>query len=250
QVIMNLATNARDAMPEGGGLRITTCRLEMPRPEGGSQSPLRYAELSVSDTGAGIPEEHIEHIFEPFYTTKEVGKGTGLGLAVAYGIISQHGGSIEAISMNGSGTTMRVLLPLSDDTPLERHDIAPDSVHDEGGTILLVEDDDTVRLAIQRLLEHSGYTVLVARDGIEGTDIFRHHASAVDVALLDVVMPRMSGKQLCDQLKALKPELKVIFMSGYPDDRLGGILCDGVSYMSKPVMPDKLLAGIRSVLGS
>jgi PAS domain S-box-containing protein len=253
QVLMNLVTNARDAMPRGGNLHIATDRLEIT-----SQNMLAhniavpgvYAFISVTDNGMGMDRKTQARIFEPFFTTKEVGKGTGLGLAMVYGIIKKHNGFINVYSEPGQGTTFRIYLPLAQRAVGEirrEEGIAPPSGSE---TILLVEDDQTVRTVTRTALEAFGYTVIEAADGEEAVRIFRARKDEIQMVLCDVIMPKKNGKETLDELKKMRPDIKALFMSGYTSDIImqKGILEEGFHFISKPLNPGDLLKKIRDVL--
>jgi two-component system cell cycle sensor histidine kinase/response regulator CckA len=253
QVIINLVANSRDAMPSGGVISIGTGIMKLDDTFTGTHADLsrgEYAVVTVSDTGAGMDERTRERIFEPFFTTKEVGKGTGLGLSSAYGIIKQHNGGIHAHSTAGIGTTMTILLPLvhaaGEVTETEEAALPP------GGneTILLVEDDPIVRGVTQSLLKEFGYTVIVAADGADAITLFAENKDKIRLALLDMIMPRMNGKEAYEFMKKMAPDIKTIFMSGYAEDILKtrSIIEDGLQYISKPVSPVELLTMVRKVL--
>jgi two-component system cell cycle sensor histidine kinase/response regulator CckA len=253
QVLMNLATNARDAMPEGGALTISTAVIELGADFAGTLGygkPGEHALISVSDTGCGMDAQTREKLFEPFFTTKKPGKGTGLGLAIVYGIIKQHYGNITVYSEPGKGSTFKIYLPL----------IAPqtEDVHAEaeplprGGTetILLAEDDRTVREMITSVLTHSGYRVINAADGQEAIGRFTEHADDIDLVVLDVIMPKKDGRDVYDAITPIKPDVVVLFISGYAADILQrkGIYGDGIEFVSKPVSPREILRKIRYLL--
>jgi nitrogen-specific signal transduction histidine kinase/ActR/RegA family two-component response regulator len=256
QVIMNLAVNARDAMPDGGKLTIETGTVHL----GESFSAKRlgvtagpFVTLSVVDTGIGMDEETRSHLFEPFFTTKSAGRGTGLGLATAYGIIRQSGGAIAFLSEPGSGTTARIYLPQAQPEGVEGH--AEVASHDrlEGGeTILLVEDEARVRKLIVDVLTARGYRVLEATRGEEAIRLCRVHEGAIDLSVVDVVMPEMSGPDLIRQLTPLKPQMRVLYISGYTDEAIvhHGILRSGAAFLQKPFLPEALLRKVREVLDS
>jgi two-component system, cell cycle sensor histidine kinase and response regulator CckA len=257
QVIVNLAVNARDAMPKGGRLTIETRSVvldESYQAEHPTVEPGPYVLLAVTDTGVGMDEATRARIFEPFFTTKGLGKGTGLGLATVYGIVNQMGGHIRPYSEPDRGTTMRVYLPSVEapaDPIEQRGAISPEALRGTE-TILLVEDEDPVRSVTRQLLERNGYTVLEAADGPSALALIDGNGaqSLIDLLLTDVVMPGMSGRELADQLKARRPDLRVLFMSGYTDDTVvrHGMLEAGIAYLEKPFRPDLLLRKVRDVL--
>lgn len=252
-VLINLATNARDAMPDGGLLSIATKRQDMDEDYcqyHGFGSPGSYAVISVSDSGCGMAEPLCQRIFEPFFTTKETGKGTGLGLSMAYGIVQQHNGYINVYSEPGNGTTFRIYLPLENAAavalPLHHAVVAT------GGpeTVLLAEDDATVRELMKAVLGEAGYTVLAAVDGLDAVRLFRQQPETVHLVILDVIMPGMNGKAVYDELRKIRPQVKVLFCSGYASDIIHkkGILEDGFNFISKPVTPQAFLKAVRRVL--
>ena len=254
QVLLNLVVNARDAMPSGGRVLIETTRLLL-RDELVERRhrlpPGDYVCLAVTDSGLGMDEATQAHLFEPFFTTKEVGKGTGLGLATVYGIVKQSGGYIWVYSEPGRGTTVKVYLPRvpgSLEPPLP----APEPPALRGGseTVLLVEDAAPVRTLARRSLEGCGYRVLDAADGPSAIDLSARHAGVIDVLVTDVVMPGMSGRELAERLAPTRPEMKVLYTSGYTDDAMvrQGVLNAGVAFLQKPFVPDSLARKVRDVL--
>lgn len=255
QVLLNLVTNARDAMPHGGLLCIGTEHTRLT----GEQmirhdyaTPGDYAVLTVSDNGLGMTEEVKQRIFEPFFSTKAIGKGTGLGLSILYGIVKQHEGDISVYSEPGIGTTFKIYLPIVPHDGPERVEDALAPALGGSETILVAEDNDEVRRLAQEVLSTAGYRVLLALDGDEAVLKFREHAEEIDLILLDVVMPRMNGKEVYDTIMAIKPGVRALFMSGYTADIINqkGILEERIHYISKPLSPDTLLRKVREVLSA
>lgn len=253
QVLINFATNARDAMPRGGRLTLTTEEVEVDEQfirmhrfgEAG-----KYAVISVADTGKGMDEKTREHIFDPFFTTKEVGKGTGLGLSMAYGMVKQHNGFIDVYSEPGEGTTFRIYLPLAVSS-VQVAEKMPSTPFPSGTeTILLVEDDDAVREITKTLLEKFGYTVIEAVDGEHAVRLFRENKDVVQLVMSDVIMPKQSGTDMQNELKKIKPDVKVVFISGYTADILAQkeVMDEGLNFISKPLRPDALSRKLREVL--
>ncbi|TSK08534.1 MAG: response regulator [Geobacter sp.] len=246
QVLINLAVNARDAMPGGGVLSITTATVEL-----GDEDlpPGSYAAIVVADNGTGMDKEVQARVFEPFFTTKEVGKGTGLGLSSSYGIIRKHNGLIRVKSEPGAGTSFSIYLPLCGAQTEQGTASAAFARSTGSETILLVEDDRTVRGMTQMLLEQHGYRVLVAREGEEALRVFEKESGTVRLLLTDVIMPRLNGRLLSEKVRQLAPGLPVIFMSGYPADVMSqsGLAGSG-TYLPKPVKPAELLGTIRETL--
>lgn len=254
QILMNLATNARDSMPQGGTFTISTDRIMLDATAAaanGLAAPGKYALISVSDTGQGMDENTRQRIFEPFFTTKEVGKGTGLGLPVVYGIVKQHDGAVNVYSEPGQGTTFRIYLPIDETGPA----VKPEAVAEEspqGGTetILLAEDDQTVRDITVVTLENFGYTVITAVDGAEAVRKFKENQGRLQLLLFDLIMPKKSGKEAYDEIRLLQPDVKIIFESGYDPDMLRQktLLEQNVPVLYKPVPLAVLLKKIRNVL--
>jgi PAS domain S-box-containing protein len=254
QVLMNLAVNARDAMPTGGKLTIETSNVHLDDDYVGghvSVPPGQYVLLAVSDTGCGMDAETQARIFEPFFTTKEVGKGTGLGLATVYGIVKQSGGSIWVYSELGRGTTFKVYLPTVEGA-VAKPSIDLDSHERFEGveTVLLVEDEEAVRDMVSEMLGESGYKVLEAKNGREALTLSKQYDGEIHLMLTDVVMPEMSGRELAEQLTPLRQEMKVLYMSGYTDDAIvhHGVLDEGTAFIGKPFSPHSLARKVREVL--
>ena len=254
QVLLNLCVNARDAMPDGGLLQISTRRIvhaeHSPEPRLHSMKPGEYVLLEVSDTGSGIPAEFKQHIFEPFFTTKSAGKGTGLGLSMAYGIIQQHQGLIDVESEPGLGATFRIYLPLVASAP----DPAKPAGHEHasGGreTILVADDDSAVREVAVRVLERAGYRVLMAVDGADALAVFDRHADQISLVILDVLMPHIGGYEAYLRMRTQRPGVRVLFCSGYEPDSSHPPLAleSGHSVLQKPYAPATLLRIVRERL--
>jgi signal transduction histidine kinase/ActR/RegA family two-component response regulator len=256
QVIVNLAVNARDAMPNGGKLTIETAAVTLSESFSALQlglEPGRYVLLSVSDIGIGMDQETQSHLFEPFFTTKNAGRGTGLGLATAYGIIRQSRGAIHFDSELGKGTTASVYLPLAGDLTRQGIESRP-SRFAEGGaeTILVVEDEARVRKLIVDVLKSQGYKVIEATRGEEALRLCKRRRGAIDLAVLDVVMPEMSGPDLARKILPACPGIRLLYISGYTDEAVlhHGIPESGVAFLQKPFLPDALLRMVREVLDS
>jgi PAS domain S-box-containing protein len=253
QVIMNLVLNARDAMPNGGTLSIGTSDVDLDQSYVESHPYVTagpHVLLWVSDSGVGMSREVMSHVFEPFFTTKQQGKGTGLGLATVYGIVKQSGGHISVYSEPGEGSTFKIYLPRVDEAP--QGIAAPVKQPPAGGreTILVADDDDAVRALMRRVLAEHGYTVLVAANPAAAREAVRTPSSSIDLLITDVVMPGQSGRELADELTAMVPALKVLYMSGYTHDAIvhRGVLDPGIHFISKPVSSEVLLRTVRSVL--
>jgi PAS domain S-box-containing protein len=258
QVLMNLVVNARDAMPDGGTLTIETANVEVNEAEASQYDypvqPGPYVALVVRDTGTGMNAETLSHVFEPFFTTKGVGNGTGLGLATVYGIVKQSKGYIWVTSKVGRGSAFRILLPrLPAQTAAAAatsRETAPEPLG--RGTVLLVEDDDAARGLWHEMLEMLGYRVLEAANGVQALEVARAHAGPIHLLLSDVVMPRLGGRELAEKLRADRPDVRVIFMSGYsPDTALRqGVLASGWAFLQKPFTTQALAKTLRETLES
>ena len=253
QVLMNLATNARDAMPTGGHLTIETDMMEMTDAfisAYGFGEPGTYAVISVTDTGIGMDEEAKQKIFEPFFTTKEVGRGTGLGMAIVYGIVKQHKGFIIVYSQVGTGTTFKIYFPVHGEQVEQREmSTAASPVVTGTETILLAEDDAILRIFFRNVLTEQGYTVVVAEDGEEAIRKFIEQKDKIQLCVLDMIMPKKSGKDVFEAIQKMKPGIKVIFSSGYTADKvLREGLPAGSTFIAKPAPPQDYLNKIREVL--
>jgi PAS domain S-box-containing protein len=254
QVLMNLVVNARDAMPDGGRLIVETCNAELDQKyasEHVTVKPGPYVMLAVSDTGVGMSAETVAHIFEPFFTTKGGGKGTGLGLATTYGIVKQSGGYIWAYSEPGQGTTFKVYLPRFDEeAEVGTRTKVKTAVPRGSETILLVEDDEAVRELTEMVLQSYGYNVLVAEDPGDAQTLSDTPGAEIALVLTDVVMPKMSGRELVRRLTDKHPHLRVLYMSGYTDNVItsGGVLEPGLAFLQKPFTPASLASKVREVL--
>jgi CheY-like chemotaxis protein len=254
QVILNLAVNARDAMPEGGKLTVETSNIIVD--EGFTHhrivglEPGSYVVLRVEDTGIGIEPEILAHIFEPFFTTKDKQKGTGLGLATVYGIVAQSGGHIEVSSKVGQGTTFKIYLPQVDQAVELRQPEQFIDAPQGNETILLVEDEDAVRALTRTVLLKQGYHVLEAAHGHQALLLSQQYEGMIDLLATDVVMPQMSGRELAERLLLLRPNIKILYMSGYTEDTIvhHGIFTSGVAFLQKPFSPNGLAYKVREVL--
>ena len=253
QALLNLAVNARDAMPQGGTLGVETDNVHLAaapdRPDALPAGP--YAVLRVLDTGTGMDAATQARIFEPFFTTKEPGKGTGLGLSMVHGVVRQHGGAIRVRSIHGGGTTFEIYLPQVEAAPetagADEAAARPAIGHE---TILLVEDEDDVRALAREVLERQGYTVLEAPDGVQALGVFEKDGARIDLILTDVVMPRMSGRELVDRVRSRRPTMPVLYMSGYTADAIvrHGVRDSSLLLLNKPFAPTDLIAKVREVL--
>jgi len=254
QVVVNLAVNARDAMPDGGRLTLETANVTLdhsilrrhPDAEIG-----KYIMLAISDTGTGMTDEVKAHIFEPFFTTKGPGRGTGLGLATVYGIVKQHQGHIWVYSEPGLGSTFKVYLPCVQEGQAASSRFEEATTLPQGSeTVLVVEDEPAVRSVAVRVLSGLGYRVLEATNGLEALRVAETHGQAIHLLLTDVIMPEMNGKVLSEQLTASYPGLKVLFVSGYTDETIAqrGVLGADVPFLQKPFTPIRLAHKVREVL--
>jgi CheY-like chemotaxis protein len=251
QMLLNLFVNAADAMSRGGDLILKTMNTNHKDMRGKVYDPKpgKYVLLTVSDTGTGMDKETMERIFDPFFTTKEMGRGTGLGLASSYGIIKAHGGYIDAESKKGQGTTFSIYLPASE-KEIEQVVKTAEGVIEGTGTVLLVDDEEVILGVGQDLLRAMGYRVLLARDGKEALQVYRKNRDDIEIVLLDMVMPNMSGGEAFDRMKEIDPNVKVLLSSGYSIDgeatEILGRGCEG--FIQKPFNMEELSAKIREIL--
>ncbi len=253
QALLNLCLNARDAMPSGGTLTIKTERTVLAEALWDPQfelAPGPYVVFGVSDTGCGIPRDVQPHIFEPFFTTKEVGKGSGLGLSMVHGIMRQHKGAIHFCSEPGVGSTFRLYLPPGDDHPAEQRQEDHQSIPFGNETILVAEDDPTVRKITTRTLRDAGYTVLAACDGEEAMRLFEENRGSISLVLLDVIMPKMTGHEVHRRLQQLAPNVKVVFCTGYDREtaHCDNLVNEDIPLVQKPFTAHTLLSVVRKVL--
>ena len=253
QVLMNLASNAQDAMPDGGRLIIAAGRQEKAPPELELAAAGPWAVLTMADNGCGIDPEIQKRIFDPFFTTKEVGRGTGLGLSMVQGIVQQHGGAISLKSLPGQGSTITIFLPLASEQsngPDEPE--LSEKAHEKSrkATVLLVEDEEQVRRVLQRVLEQQGHQMLLARDGQEGLALFSQNPDGIDLVLMDVVMPKLNGRETALAMRRIKPDLPIILISGYTNDVVNSedLATEGFHFIHKPMEPAVLINMVRDIL--
>ncbi len=255
QVLVNLAVNARDAMPSGGTLAVQTATTDIDAAHAASRAglqPGRYACMKIGDTGVGMPRKVIDRAFEPFFTTKPKGEGAGLGLATVYGIVTQAHGYVQIYSEPGIGTTFTILLPATGQGVRAEPAAEQKPREGAGETVLIVEDEPAMRKVTGRILSRSGYNVITAADGRKAVEIAASHAGGIDVLLTDVVMPQMSGKEAAEQIRALRPGVKVLFMSGYTQGLLDtqGVVEPGVNLIEKPFSEASLLIRLGQLIAS
>jgi two-component system cell cycle sensor histidine kinase/response regulator CckA len=257
QVILNLGVNARDAMPKGGSLVIRTAEVELDASAARTQAldlaPGAYVLLEVSDTGKGMTDEVKSRIFEPFFTTKEPGKGTGLGLSTVYGVVRQSGGSVTVLSGPGAGSTFRIYLPLEigELDQSRPKTVAPlEMPCKTAETVLVVEDEEIVRELVCQVLSDQGYDVLCANNGREGIRMSEEHPGPIQLLMTDVVMPVIGGLELARKLSASRPDMKVLYVSGYSESDISeqGILEEELEFLEKPFTPQVLIRKVREVL--
>jgi CheY-like chemotaxis protein len=253
QILVNLAVNARDAMPGGGALRIDTANITVDAESiaGGSPAPPgRYVRLRVGDSGTGMPAEIIGHVFEPFFTTKRDGGGTGLGLATVYGIVTQAEATIAIKSAPGAGTTFTIMLPVTSEAATTIEEPAPYHRTPKGETVLVVEDEEALREVTERIFTRSGYHVITAANGVEAITVATAYDGEIHLLVTDVVMPKMLGKEVAERIREIRPDIAILFMSGYAQPVLAsqGRLEPGVALVDKPFSSAELLAKAGLVL--
>jgi two-component system, cell cycle sensor histidine kinase and response regulator CckA len=251
QVLTNLAVNSRDAMPKGGTLTIDVANVEVDLAYAAARptlKPGRYVRLRVSDTGAGMDKKTLDHVFEPFFTTKPRGQGTGLGLATIYGIVTQAGGNIDVYSESGLGTRVSVLLPATDRTMITAVEVTPPVSARASETVLVVEDSDDLREIVERILSGSGYNVMVAPNGLAAIDLAREHVGHIDLLLTDVIMPHMQGNDLAARMIESRPDIRVLYMSGFAQPAFGTTGKPDLVLLDKPFNEPTLLARVRQTL--
>jgi CheY-like chemotaxis protein len=253
QVLMNLAVNARDAMPEGGRITIETRNADLDERYAATHPPSRtgpYVMLAFTDTGSGMDAATQARVFEPFFTTKGVGEGTGLGLSTVYGIIKQSDGYVWVYSEVGVGTTFKIFLPRIDEEAQHARKEGPGPLLRGTETVLLVEDEASLREMLREVLDANGYSVLVARDGAEALQIAAAHAAPIQLMVTDVIMPGMTGPKIVDLVAQTRPEVKVLYISGYSDEAVTrhGLIGPRRAFLSKPFAPEALLRRVRESL--
>lgn len=253
-MLLNLAINARDAMPMGGRLSLSTGLVDLDdtfKQIHGYESPGTYALISVSDTGIGMEKETIEKIFDPFFTTKATGKGTGLGLSMAYGVVKQHGGYITVYSEPGRGATFKIYLPIAKNgEELYEKRYVESLPRGAAEVILVAEDDEKLRQLYDIVLTRQGYKVIQTKDGEEAIRKFAEHRNDIRLAILDMIMPLKSGKEVYDEIRLIRPDIKVLFSTGYTADRVDkdALLNDNLNFLIKPVSPQDLLRKVMEIL--
>lgn len=252
---MNLVVNCRDAMPDGGKITIETTEIELTdsyASEHVGVTPGPHIRLAISDTGTGMDAATKARMFEPFFTTKETCKGTGLGLAMVFGIVRQSGGTIWVSSVLGKGTTVEIFVPMADRAAIVRKSAPPPNNRTLRGTetVLLVEDDERVRVLARTILRKYGYNVLDARGGGDALLLCEQFEAPIHVLVTDVVMPRMSGRKLAERLLLVRPDMKVLYMSGYTDDAVvrNGVFHSTLAFIQKPITPEALALKVREAL--
>jgi CheY-like chemotaxis protein len=253
QIIINMAANAKGAIKNNGTFTIQVSKVFIDEKVSKNYDLAQagdYASLAFSDDGAGMAEETMEKIFEPFYTTKEKDQGTGLGLAIVHGIVKQHNGSINVSSEKGSGTTFKILLPCTKSPVLVATQQELQKIRGGNETILLAEDETTVKKLLSEILSSYGYNIIVAKDGLDAVDKFKTHREQIKLVILDVIMPGLNGKEVLAVIRQTSPDFRALFISGYAAEIIqrNGLTQKDADFLSKPILPNELLHQVREIL--
>jgi CheY-like chemotaxis protein len=253
QIIINMAANAKGAIENNGTFTIQVSKVFIDEKVSKNYDLAQagdYANISFSDDGAGMAEETLEKIFEPFYTTKEKDQGTGLGLAIVHGIVKQHNGSINVYSEKGRGTTFKILLPCTKSPVIVAAQQEFQKIRGGDETILLAEDETTVKKLLSEILSSYGYNIIVAKDGLDAVDKFKTHREQIKLVILDVIMPGLNGKEVLAVIRQTSPDFRALFISGYAAEIIqrNGLTQKDADFLSKPILPNELLHQVREIL--